>query len=50
VVNNVAFMAVPRAIPACFAATGWTIGLGALAYSSVVTYDTGMVSANGIRE
>lgn len=41
-VNNIAFMCVPRAIPACFAATGWSIGLAALFYSSVVTYDTGL--------
>ena len=42
-VNNIAFMAVPRSIPANFAATGWVIGILALVYSSVVTYDTGLV-------
>ena len=41
--NNIAFMAVPRSVPACFAATGWVAGLACLAYSSVVTYDTGVV-------
>lgn len=41
--NNIAFMAVPRSIPACFAATGWTPGLVCLIYSSVVTFDTGIV-------
>ena len=43
VANNIAFMAVPRSIPANFAATGWVIGILALVYSSVVTYDTGLV-------
>ena len=43
VVNNIAFMAVPRSIPANFAATGWLIGILALVYSSVVTYDTGLL-------
>jgi proton-coupled amino acid transporter len=43
VVNSIAFMAVPRSIPACFAATGWTIGIGSLFYSSIVTYDTGLL-------
>ena len=42
-VNNIAFMAVPRSIPANFAATGWVIGILALVYSSVVTYDTGLL-------
>jgi len=41
--NNVAFMCVPRSIPACLAATGWPLGIAALTYSSVVTYDTGKV-------
>ena len=41
--NNVAFMCVPRAIPACLAATGWALGLTVLAYSCVVTYDTGLL-------
>ena len=41
--NNIAFMCVPRGIPACFAATGWPLGLTALLYSCVVTYDTGHV-------
>jgi len=41
--NSLAFMCVPRAIPACFAQTGWTVGMLALVYSSVVTYDTGLV-------
>jgi hypothetical protein len=36
-------MAVPRSIPANFAATGWVIGILALVYSSVVTYDTSLV-------
>ena len=43
VVNNISFMAVPRSIPANFAATGWVIGTIALVYSSVVTYDTGLL-------
>jgi hypothetical protein len=43
VANNIAFMAVPRSIPANFAATGWMIGSLALVYSSIVTYDTGLV-------
>jgi proton-coupled amino acid transporter len=42
-VNTVAFMAVPRSVPACFAATGWPLGILSLAYSSVVTYDTGQL-------
>eukprot|EP00900_Chrysochromulina_parva_P001905 jgi/Chrpa1/11715/Chrysochromulina_OHIO_Genome00018086-RA len=37
------FMAVPRTIPACFKATGWPLGLVCLVYSSIVTYDTGMI-------
>ena len=41
--NSIAFMCVPRSIPACFAATGWSIGMLSLVYSSVVTYDTGML-------
>ncbi|KAL1504704.1 hypothetical protein AB1Y20_008483 [Prymnesium parvum] len=41
--NNIAFMAVPRSIPACFAATGWTIGLVCLVFSAVVTFDTGNI-------
>ena len=41
--NTIAFMAVPRSLPACFAATGWTLGIGCLLYSSVVTYDTGIL-------
>jgi len=45
-VNNIAFMAVPRSIPACFAATGWGVGLAALGYSCLVTYDTGLVRLN----
>ena len=40
--NTIAFMCVPRSLPACFAATGWSLGLGALAWSSVVTYETGL--------
>ena len=40
-VNSIAFMCVPRALPACFAATGWSLGLVSLVYSSIVTYDTG---------
>ena len=43
VCNSIAFMAVPRAIPACFKATGWPLGLVCLVYSSIVTYDTGML-------
>ena len=42
-VNNIAFMCVPRSIPACLAATGWELGICALAWSSVVTYDTGLL-------
>ena len=42
-VNNIAFMAVPRSIPANFVATGWVIGSLALVYSSIVTYDTGLL-------
>ena len=42
-VNTIAFMAVPRSIPACFAATGWTLGILSLVYSTVVTYDTGLL-------
>ena len=30
-------------IPACFAATGWVTGILCLLYSSVVTYDTGLL-------
>lgn len=41
--NTLAFMCVPRAIPACFAQTGWALGGGALIYSSIVTYDTGCI-------
>ena len=41
--NTIAFMCVPRSLPACFAATGWSLGLGALAWSSVVTYETGQL-------
>jgi hypothetical protein len=41
--NCIAFMAVPRSVPACFAATGWWAGLMALLYSSIVTFDTGVV-------
>ena len=41
--NNVAFMAVPRSIPACFKATGWSLGIASLTYSTVVTFDTGVV-------
>ena len=41
--NNIAFMAVPRSVPACFAATGWSAGLACLLFSSIVTYDTGVV-------
>ena len=42
-VNNIAFMAVPRSIPANFVATGWVIGSLALVSSSIVTYDTGLL-------
>ena len=41
--NSIGFMAVPRTIPACFKATGWPLGLVCLVYSSIVTYDTGML-------
>ena len=41
--NNIAFMAVPRSVPACFAATGWVAGLLCLLFSSAVTFDTGVV-------
>ncbi len=41
--NVVAFMLVPRAIPSCFASTGWALGIVALLYSTVVTYDTGIL-------
>lgn len=40
-VNSISFMCMPRGIPACFAATGWPLGLLCLLYSSVVTYETG---------
>jgi len=43
VVNNIAFMAVPRSVPANFAQTGWYLGICTLVYSSYVTYDTGML-------
>lgn len=43
IVNSISFMCVPRSIPACFAQTGWPIGMLALLYSSVVTYDTGIL-------
>lgn len=42
-VNTIAFMCVPRTVPACFAATGWTLGVASLLYSSAVTYDTGLL-------
>lgn len=42
-VNSIAFMAVPRTVPACFAATGWPLGVACLLYSSAVTYDTGLL-------
>lgn len=41
--NSIAFMCVPRSVPACFAATGWPLGILGLLYSSVVTYDTGLL-------
>ena len=41
--NSIAFMCIPRSIPACFAATGWPLGVIALLYSSLVTYDTGIL-------
>ena len=41
--NTIAFMCVPRTVPACFAATGWTVGVVSLLYSSIVTYDTGLL-------
>ena len=43
VVNNIAFMAVPRSVPANFAQTGWYLGICTLVYSSYVTYDTGLL-------
>ena len=42
-VNTIAFMCVPRTVPACFAKTGWTLGVVSLLYSTVVTYDTGIL-------
>lgn len=42
-VNSIAFMCVPRSIPACFAATGWPLGIFSLLYSTAVTYDTGLL-------
>ena len=41
--NSIAFMLIPRSVPACFAATGWSIGVLGLVYSSLVTYDTGII-------
>ena len=41
--TSIAFMSVPRSIPACFALTGWPLGICALLYSSIVTYDTGCI-------
>ena len=42
-VNSISFMCVPRGIPACFAATGWPLGIVSMAYSSAVTYNTGIL-------
>ena len=41
--NTIAFMCVPRSVPACFKETGWVFGVAFLLYSTAVTYDTGLL-------